>query len=442
MGGKRLNREIINSRLKERGIVMLTDYERQYIPAEFQCHKGHRWMARPGNILSGKGCPTCGRESARKKMILPDETVRQRLADKGISLIGPYTNTTTRTIFSCERGHTWVTTPNAVMSRTGCPECAGNNLPLSKCIINDRIKDRGIKLVGEYFGAHVSTLFECSEGHNWLARPANIMHLGRNCPHCARQFPLSKEIVNERIADKGIEMLGEYVNNSTNALFKCNEGHTWEAMPANVVKNNGTGCPFCAGNLPLSKDIVNERIADRNVTMIGEYVNNSTRSIFICNEGHTWETPPASVLSGTGCPICAERYTDNDVFYIWVAGPQNHVHLDDGEYLIKYGVSSERRGNLRMREIGYAWGTTANVVAIVKTKNNALNIEKQVEAIGRPISNNLSYLEGYTEFRVVNESELAQFFLIAEESAEYKIVWRNLVKGIRPSGFDQLRLEL
>ncbi len=37
MGGKPLNRGIINERLKERGIVMLDDYERHYIPARFQC---------------------------------------------------------------------------------------------------------------------------------------------------------------------------------------------------------------------------------------------------------------------------------------------------------------------------------------------------------------------------------------------------------------------
>ena len=125
MGGKPLNREIINGRLAERGIVMLSEYVRQYIPARFRCPQGHTWDARPGNVLSGKGCPTCGKASAAKKMRLPEDTVRQRLAGKGITLVGDYVGSQTKAKFQCEEGHVWETTPNAVMSRTGCPVCAG-----------------------------------------------------------------------------------------------------------------------------------------------------------------------------------------------------------------------------------------------------------------------------------------------------------------------------
>lgn len=437
MGGKPLNREIINGRLAERGIVMLSEYVHQSIPARFCCPQGHTWDGRPGNVLSGKGCPTCGRASVAEKKRLPEDTVRQRLAEKGITLVGNYVDTQTKTSFQCEEGHVWETTPNAVMSRTGCPVCAGN-LPLTKEAINSRIDDRGLTLAGEYHGAHVATLFECGEGHSWLARPNNILQ-GRNCPHCARQFPLDKETVNERIAYRGIVMLGDYTNNFTKALFQCSEGHTWEASPQNVLA--GTGCPVCAGNMPHTKETVNARIADRGIRMIDEYVNNHTRATFDCEEGHTWVTAPANVLSGTGCPTCAERYSDNDVFYIWLAGPQRHIDLHPGEYLLKFGISSERRGDLRMKEIGWAWGTTADLIAVVRTSISALLVEKRAEAIGKPLPNNLSLLDGWTEFRVVNQSQVAQFMSLADEAAEYKILWRNPVPGVQPCGFDQLTFD-
>jgi hypothetical protein len=436
MGGKPLSREIINERLLERGIVMLDEYERQYIPARFQCPKGHIWKARPNNILSGKGCPICWKSTMSARLRLPEEDIRQRLAEKGITLVGKYDGTQAKTSFQCEQGHVWETTPTAVLSRTGCPECAGNK-PLTKKAINERIADRNITLIGEYHGAHASTLFQCSEGHSWLARPNNILN-GRNCPHCAQQFPLTKEVVNERIKHRGIVLVGEYTTSIARTTFECGEGHTWEASPGNVMA--GTGCMICAGTTPHTTQTINARIAGRGIRLIGEYVNNHTKVRFECDEGHVWETAPAGPLSGRGCPTCAERYSDSDVFYVWLAGPQDHVQLDNGELLLKYGVTSERRDNLRMKEVGWAWGMTTNLIAMVKTTASALWAEKRAQKIGRRLSSDLSHLEGWTEFRLVTEPEVAQFMAIADEAAEYRIAWNNPVPYIAEYPDDQLTL--
>ena len=90
MPRKRLTKEIVNERLVDRGIVMLDEYVRQTVKARFECSCGNVWEARPNNILSGKGCPECGKISASKKMRLSEETVRDRLAGKGITLISRY----------------------------------------------------------------------------------------------------------------------------------------------------------------------------------------------------------------------------------------------------------------------------------------------------------------------------------------------------------------
>jgi len=436
MGGKPLNRAIINERLKERGIVMLDDYERQYIPARFQCPNGHVWKARPNNILSGKGCPICWQPEMSERLRIPEKTIRQRLAEKGITLIGKYDGTQAKTTFQCEKGHVWETTPTAVLSRTGCPDCAGNKT-LTKDVINSRIAKRNITLIGEYHGAHASTLFQCSEGHNWLARPNNVLQ-GRNCPHCAQQFPLNKEIVNERIKHRGVIMTGEYTTSVSKTSFRCSEGHTWEAPPGNVMA--GTGCMVCAGTAPHTTETVNARIAGRGTKLIDEYVNNHTKVRFECEEGHVWETAPAGPLSGRGCPTCAERYSDNDVFYIWIAGPQEHLALEDGELLLKYGVTSERRDNMRMKEVGWAWGMTTNLIAMVKTSVSALWVEKSVQNIGRRLTDDYSHLEGWTEFRIVNESQVALFMAAADEAAEHKIAWNNPVPHITEYSGDQLAL--
>ena len=66
---------------------------------------------------------------------------------------------------------------------------------------------------------------------------------------------LTKEIVNERIAHRGIAMTGNYINGKTKTEFACSEGHVWDALPNNVT--NGTGCPHCANRVLLTKEIVN-----------------------------------------------------------------------------------------------------------------------------------------------------------------------------------------
>ena len=437
-GNNRLTKEIVNDRIADRGLVMLDEYEHQKVKARFQCSQGHTWMARPNNVLFGKGCPKCGSISAANKKRLTVDVVRNRLAGRGIDLVGEYANSQTKTLFKCNEGHTWEATPNSVMGGNGCPHCSGN-VPLTKEIVNARIAERGITLLGGYRGAHTKTLFQCSEGHTWEARPGNIMQ-GKNCPHCDGQFPLSKEIVIERIADRGLVMLGEYVNSMTKTLFKCNEGHTWEASPGNVI--GGTSCPHCSGNVLLTTEIVNDRITDRGLVLLDEYVSNSVKRRFQCSEGHVWETAPANVLSGRGCTVCAERTSDNDVFYLWIAGPQELVRLRDGEFLLKYGVTSERRKDIRIREIGYAWNTIPNVLALVKTKGPAIWAEKTATRIGQRLTSDYSHLDGWTEFRIVNDTELAQLMALAAEAAEYKIVWNNRVPHIKEYHLEQLKLDL
>ena len=335
MPRKPLNRKIINERIRDRGIVMLDEYVRQTVKARFKCGCGNVWAARPNNILSGKGCPECGKISFSKKMRLSEETVRDRLAAKGVTLISKFGTTQSIALFQCSKGHQWETTPNSVMTRTGCPHCYEKNHPLSKETVNARIADRGITMLGEYGGAHTGTLFQCSKGHTWDARPNNILN-GKNCPHRDGQFPLSKEVVNERIADRGFVMLGDYTNSVTPTLFQCGKGHNWETSPGQVM--GGTGCPLCYDkNHPLSTEIVNERIADRGLVLLDEYINSSTKRRFRCSEGHIWESVPASVLIGRGCPTCAEPGFDpNELAILYYLA----VTTDDGDTRYKIGITN------------------------------------------------------------------------------------------------------
>lgn len=168
---------------------------------------------------------------------------------------------------------------------------------LTKDKINARIADRGFVLAGEYSGVHTKTLFLCVEGHEWVAMPSNVMR-GRDCPQCTS---LSKDVVNERIANRGIFMVGDYQGTQKNSVFRCLKGHQWIARLNSVM--SGRGCPQCKS---LSKDVVNERIANRGIFMVGEFKTVGKKTAFRCAEGHEWNATPNSIMSGCGCPRCAK----------------------------------------------------------------------------------------------------------------------------------------
>ena len=234
---------------------------------------------------------------------LTKEIVNERLEPRGLTLIGDFVNVATKSTFRCAEGHEWDALPGNVMAGSGCPHCAGL-APLTKEIVNARIADRGIKLVGEYVNQRTKATFRCAEGHEWNATPSAVMG-GSGCMRCSGPAPLTKDIVNARLAERGIELIGEYVNQRTKATFRCAEGHEWNAVPNSVMA--GSGCPHCAGLAPLTKDIVNARLADRGIELIGEFVSVNIKSKFRCGEDHEWATVPTSVLNmGTGCPTCAK----------------------------------------------------------------------------------------------------------------------------------------
>jgi hypothetical protein len=109
-----------------------------------------------------------------------------------------------------------------------------------------------------------------------------------------------------------------------------------------------------------------------------------------------------------------------------VANSQRLVNLQSGEFLIKYGTTSERLKNDRIREVSNSWKATPNVLAMVKTLELATLIEQTASQIGLRLTSDYSRLDGWTEFRIVNKDELIQLMSIIDVVAEYKIVWNNL----------------
>lgn len=172
--------------------------------------------------------------------------------------------------------------------------------------ISGRLAIKGLALVGKYLGTTKShCIVRCNEGHEWNALIDNVIKKNSTgCPHCSGRAQLTIEEVRKRLAPKKITMLGENPRVAKHAKFECERGHIWVARLSTVMSE--TSCPYCRTNKPLTIEEVNSRIADRGYSVVGPYINAGQRTTFACSNGHTWAAIPDNILRGKGCPSCAE----------------------------------------------------------------------------------------------------------------------------------------
>lgn len=102
-----------------------------------------------------------------------------------------------------------------------------------------------------------------------------------------------------------------YVNAITPILHECWLGHQWHAKPTNIL-HVGTRCPVCYGTSKKPTDSYKTEIEDRSVYIVSEYITATTpveHGCKICNS--IWKARPTDILKGKGCPKCASRGFDS-----------------------------------------------------------------------------------------------------------------------------------
>lgn len=244
--------------------------------------------------------------------------VNEKLNGLNISLLSELGNVKTKSKFECLIcGHIWTTCLDNIFNNgTRCRSCIYEEKRKKKCEdINLRLKERNIELIGDYLTSNSKKTnknrFKCLVdgcGYEWETTISCVYKHG--CRRCFGTEPLTKEIVRERIKDKAVDLIGEYVNVDTKTKWKClieDCGYEWEAIPYSVM--NKCGCPKCGGTLKLEESYVKNELLKRNIELCEPYVRSRNKVEFkclICN--NKWKTTTDSVLKqGSGCPFCVKK---------------------------------------------------------------------------------------------------------------------------------------
>ena len=131
------------------------------------------------------------------------------------------------------------------------------------------------------------------------------------------------------IAHKNIFPVEDYKGCKTKILHECINGHQWEAYPTNVLV--GKGCPQCNGH--YKKDDYD----GGRYKLLETYKDRNTPILHECICGFQWKIRPSHVLTGHGCPRCANWGFDKSK-----AAVLYYVKLTkDTEVYYKVGVTNK-----------------------------------------------------------------------------------------------------
>ena len=106
------------------------------------------------------------------------------------------------------------------------------------------IKD-GACLSDEYQGLKTKLIWQCKEGHRWLANPESIIYQHAWCPLCAGNKKLTMTDIHRIAKFRGGRCLSsKYINSKEKMLWECSNGHRWYATVFSIKIRN-SWCPEC-----------------------------------------------------------------------------------------------------------------------------------------------------------------------------------------------------
>ena len=271
----------------------------------------------------------------------------------------------------CNNKHVWEARIADISKGKGCPYCSGRSAIKGE---ND-LKTMNPSMVNEWNYEKNGTLnpedvlpnsgkkvwWKCSNGHEWQAKISD-RNRGAGCPYCSGRYATKGyndlQTANPILAkewnfDKNNGLTPDDIlpNSNKKVWWKCKNGHEWEAVV--YTRNNGIGCPFCAGQRVIKghNDLqtINPVLAkewnfDKNNGLTpGDVLPNSNKKVWWkCYKGHEWQSTISHRNKERGCPVCSsERHTSFPeyalVYYLEKCGCDVvHLHKAKGYELDIY----------------------------------------------------------------------------------------------------------
>ncbi len=171
-------------------------------------------------------------------------------------------------------------------------------------------RDRGgLLLSSAYLGRNVEHVWQCANGHEFNARPANV-RAGWWCRRCSTPSYTIDDLKQHAISKGGRCLSEKYTNANSDYEWICAAGHPWKAS-WNQVNNGGTWCRRCEAQARAVRkrgysldDLRGHAKKLGGKCLAVEYRNTHEPVQWECSLGHQWPASWHNVRRGGWCPDC------------------------------------------------------------------------------------------------------------------------------------------
>lgn len=216
---------------------------------------GHEFDLHVRSFRGGSRCPKCRKNKNRKTHEQFVREVEELVGDEYI-VKSPYVLSKERIVMEHKNcGEEWQVTPAAFLSGHRCPTCAGNkkrNTKTFKQEVFDLVGDE-YEVIGEYVNSTTDIRLRHKCGFEYDVRPANFK-IGRRCPKCEGIYKRTPEEYRKEVEEKYGEeytLESEFTKLTDYVTVKHSKCGKEDRVTARTFLN-GYECRHCYGGYSLS----------------------------------------------------------------------------------------------------------------------------------------------------------------------------------------------
>jgi hypothetical protein len=178
-------------------------------------------------------------------------------------------------------------------------------------------------------------IITCKHHGDFIKKAYVHIDAKQGCPLCSKNFRTKEQIINEATKIYGniydYSLIKDAGRNEKIKII-CKKHGIFEKYVYEFLDEK-RGCPKCSIEEKYKKIdefIKDSEIEKRNISIIGDFKNSSTKTTFRCEKcGYEWVALPSKIQSGRGCPKCSKHIKPTTDEFI---KKSKEIHKEDYDY--------------------------------------------------------------------------------------------------------------